>query len=213
MGRPENEGLWAMCALGQGLSDAGHHEDALSAQEAELSLGRRLGASENHMIAVQTNLSNTYAALGRVEEATRMARDVYSGRLKLSGEEHLDTVIAANNYASSLGELKRFEEARSLLRKTVPVARRVLGDDDLITISMRRNYAMMLYKDASATLNDLREAVATLEDVERTARRVLGGAHPTTSNVEKNLRAARAVLAAREAKATDVITPGGTRDG
>ena len=32
-----------------------------------------------------------------------------------------------------------------------------------------------------ATLDDLREAVRTLEETERTARRVLGGAHPFTA--------------------------------
>ena len=42
---------------------------------------------------------------------------------------------------------------------------------------------MALYFDAAATLDDLREAVATLEDAERIARRVLGGAHPLTVNV------------------------------
>ena len=49
-----------------------------------------------------------------------------------------------------------------------------------------------------AKLRELREAVATLEDTERTARRVLGGAHPFVSNVEGALRDARAVLHARE---------------
>ena len=34
-------------------------------------------------------------------------------------------------------------------------------------------------EDDAATLDDLREAVTTLEDAERIARRVLGGAHPT----------------------------------
>ena len=63
---------------------------------------------------------------------------------------------------------------------------------------MRRNYAQSLYKDASATLDDLREAVRTLEDVERIARRVLGGAHPLTSAIELNLQNARAALRARE---------------
>ena len=63
---------------------------------------------------------------------------------------------------------------------------------------MRLNYARALYNDDAATLDDLREAVTTLEDAERTARRVLGGAHPTTSNVEQPLRDARAALAARE---------------
>ena len=63
---------------------------------------------------------------------------------------------------------------------------------------MRKIYAKVLYSDAAATLDDLREAVTTLEDVERTARRVLGGAHPTTEGIERDLRKARAVLGARE---------------
>ena len=40
-------------------------------------------------------------------------------------------------------------------------------------------YGQAVYKDPSATLDDLREAVKTLEDAERgIARRVLGGAPP-----------------------------------
>jgi len=49
-----------------------------------------------------------------------------------------------------------------------------------------------------ATLNDFREAVTTLEDTERIARRVFGGAHPLTRGIEQNLRNARATLAACE---------------
>ena len=45
-------------------------------------------------------------------------------------------------------------------------------------------YATALYQDAGATLDDLREAVTALEDSEQTARRVLGGAHPTTKAIE-----------------------------
>ena len=67
---------------------------------------------------------------------------------------------------------------------------------------MRWSYAEMLFKDDSATLDDLREAANTLEDSERIARRVLGGAHPLTVDVESNLREARAALRAREAPAT-----------
>ena len=63
---------------------------------------------------------------------------------------------------------------------------------------MRGVYAVTLYLDPAATLDDLREAVTTLEDVERTARRVFGGAHPSTSSIEQSLRNARAALAARE---------------
>ena len=42
------------------------------------------------------------------------------------------------------------------------------------------------------------EAVTTLEDTERTARRVLGGAHPTTVDIGTILRDARATLRVRE---------------
>ena len=52
--------------------------------------------------------------------------------------------------------------------------------------------------DASATLDDLREAVTTFEDTARIARRVFGGAHPITVRNERSLRNARTVLRARE---------------
>jgi len=62
----------------------------------------------------------------------------------------------------------------------------------------RSVYAEALFYDSGATLDDLREAVATLEDTERTARRVLGGAHPVTTEIERHLRNVRATLRARK---------------
>ena len=59
-------------------------------------------------------------------------------------------------------------------------------------------YAQSLYWDAGASLDDVREAVTTLEDAERIARRVLGGSHPTTGGIERALRSARTALRARE---------------
>ena len=50
----------------------------------------------------------------------------------------------------------------------------------------------------AATLDDFREAVTTLEDAKRIARRVFGGAHPLTGAVEDSLQEARDELAARE---------------
>ena len=52
--------------------------------------------------------------------------------------------------------------------------------------------------DPGATLEDIREAVTTLEETERTARRVLGGQHPLTTEIEKSLQNSRAVLRAHE---------------
>ena len=53
--------------------------------------------------------------------------------------------------------------------------------------------------DTGATFDDLREAINTLEEIEPTARRVLGGAHPITTGIEQNLQDARVALRAREA--------------
>ena len=61
-------------------------------------------------------------------------------------------------------------------------------------------YAAALYEDNDTTLDDLREAVTTLEDAERIARRVLGGAHPIVVDMEWSLRNARAALRAHEAQ-------------
>ena len=110
-----------------------------------------------------------------------------------------DDVGAANNYADSLVSLERFEETKVLLRKTIPVARRVLGERNERTIKMRWTYAEALCRADGATLGDLREAVTTLEDAGRIARRVLGGAHPITGWVEASLHNARASLHTREA--------------
>ena len=115
------------------------------------------------------------------------------------GEEHEATLHAANNYAGSLRILKRFEEAKSLLRTTLLVVRRVLGESELM-LWMRWTYARALYENPSCTLDEAREAVTTLEDVERTSRRVLGGAHPFTKTIERHLRALRAALRARLAR-------------
>jgi hypothetical protein len=184
----------AMSVLGNGLFATDHHEDALTVQEAELSMKRRIGASEHNILVVQSNIAGTYATLGRLEEASRIVRDVYSGHLKLDGEDCDRTHNAASNYAASLLGLKRFKEAKSLMRKAMPVARRVLGQDDQLMLRMRSTYAEALYKDPAATLDDLREAVTENEVLERTARRVLGGAHPLTLRAVSNLRNAREAL-------------------
>ena len=137
-----------------------------------------------------------------------MGRNVYNGYLKLTGEESRDTLLAALNYAVSLNNLDRFEEAKSLLRKTIPVTRRVIGDGHELTLKMRWNYAQSLYKDAGATLDDLREAVGTLVETARTARRALGGAHPFMMSIEHGLQQSREVLRARDGGDVSAVRAG-----
>ena len=97
------------------------------------------------MLSEQNNLANTYQNLGRHEEALSIQRDVYSVRVKLNGEEHRYTLVAANNYAWGFCHLRRFEEAKEVLRKIMPVARRVLGESSDLTLRMRWVYARALF--------------------------------------------------------------------
>ena len=89
------------------------------------------------------------------------------------------------------------------------------GPNDSVTLRMRSAYAQTLYKADGATLDDLREAVTTLEETERTARRVLGGAHPIAEGIESALQNARAALRVRDngvsaiRDAVEAMTPGG----
>ena len=83
------------------------------------------------------------------------------------------------------------------------MVQRVLGTNHDYTLKMRWLYAQALYMDDVATLDDLREALTTLEDSERIARRVFGGANPITAGIEVALRDARAALRARETPSSD----------
>jgi len=215
-GRPEADTArqLAMNLLGVGLYQAQHLEEALSVREAAFSMARRLGGPAEHILTLQGNLANLYGQLGQKEQALRLRRDVYAGTLRLHGEENEHTLIEANNYAMNLLDLRRFEEVKPFLRKMLPVAQRVLTDSHLITLKMRCCLAMVLHDSASATLDDFREAVTTLEDVGRIARRVLGGAHPFVGLTELRLRNARATTRARElnvsslADELEAMTPG-----
>ena len=198
VGRPMGDEVvhLAMGALGNGLYEVGHDEDALSVREADVSLKFRLGVSEERILATQSNIAQTYMQLGKLNDACRLMHYVYSGYLKAHGEEDRRTLLAASNYAASLTVVERLEEANSVIRNVMPVAQRVLGNDDEVTLKMRMNHANWLVEDPNATIKNLNEAIDTLEEIEPTVRRVFGIAHPFMADVERSLEYSRATLRA-----------------
>ena len=109
-----------------------------------------------------------------------------------------DKYWEAKKLISKFAALRPTSQAKGLLRKVTPVARRVLGNSNEITLRMRWCYATALIMADGSTLDDLRESVTTLEDAERIARRVFGGAHPLAMDIGLVLRNARAALHAIE---------------
>ena len=75
---------------------------------------------------------------------------------------------------------------------------RVMLHHGHITLTLKEVYAEALYKDDGATLGNLREALTMLEDIERTARRVLANLHPRVRSIEESLESVRAALRDRE---------------
>ena len=69
----------------------------------------------------------------------------------------------------------------------------------MLTLQMRWIYARALCLHDRATLDDLREAVETLESVARLWARVFGASHPETPNIQLALNKAREALATRAA--------------
>ena len=67
-----------------------------------------------------------------------------------------------------------------------------------ITLPPGEERAFLLYQYDGASLDDLREAMATLEETAPIARRVLGESHPVTMGIEGALRNVRAALRARD---------------
>ena len=120
-----------------------------------------------------------------------MRQDTYSGWLKLKGDAHEETLREATSCAITLSNLHRYAEAKALLRKMIPVARRVLAESDDLQFRMRMACNRALCEDPAKTLDDLREAVSMLEEIEPTARRVLGGAHFIVEEIERRLPPSR----------------------
>ena len=160
----------------------------------ELARASRFSSRLRFIIGFGVRLGRGAAHVGLRGVARRRSRDWLhrDAAAVLNGVEHENTLIAANNYADSLNSLKRFKEAKALMRKTIPVARRVIGESHDLTLRIRWTSALALYGDG-----DLREAVMALEDIERIARRVMGGANPITVGIEENLQLARAKLLAQ----------------
>ena len=221
LGRPEEH--WtrssAMTQLGHGLDEVNLHEERLGVLEAELSICRRLGASEDAILCIQQNLAACYFELEREADGLEIERQIYQRRLALGGIDDDKTLLAAANVAISLVALEQWAEAKALVRKVIPAARRALGRDHEYTMKLDSALTVALYQDDDASLGELRQAVSIAEVASRRARRVYGNLHPLAETLAEDLDHARETLARRTGggdvrsirEAVEAMTSGGAR--
>ena len=77
------------------------------------------------------------------------------------------------------------------MRTRIPVAERSLGREHYIYFRLRWLYAVSLGDAADATLDDLVQAEALLDDTYTRCRRVMGDRHPDTPRIHETLLAIR----------------------
>ncbi|MFG2525915.1 tetratricopeptide repeat protein [Streptomyces sp. NPDC048527] len=109
----------------------------------------------------------------------RIARAAWSGTL---GEDHPDTLAAANRLAGCLVGLRKYAEARDLFADLLPRCERALGWEDPLTLTVASNLCGCL-----SALGAHEEARQKCEDVLRRSRLALGPDDPRTLRAASNL--------------------------
>ena len=149
----------------------------------------------------------SYYHLGRIEDALRLQREVYTGWQILSVSSEVlsssalreavgdSLAISVGNLTELLVAAREFEEAQSLAREKLPAIIDRHGPDDALTLEVRTWYARALFRAGDAAEDDVSEAEEVLEDVLLRSKRVLGDSHPDTERARKFLEEVRSARA------------------
>jgi tetratricopeptide (TPR) repeat protein len=143
---------------------------------------RGYGFTHPRSLSIRNNLAVTIRQLGGINEAAQLHAEVLEARLKVSGAEDRDTLVAASNLAEALLVQGKLAEARSLQEKTLETSRRVLGENDLGTLLQENNLGVIL-----SAQGDFSGARKLLEKALSSRKRILGPRHGDTSASAFNL--------------------------
>jgi tetratricopeptide (TPR) repeat protein len=137
--------------------------------------GRRLevGGEEGLWLLHQAALY--LGSRGQYRQALTLNEQVLTGRRRLLGDDHPQTLASMNNLAETRRELGDLQGARDLHEQTLAARRRMLGNDHPDTLTSMNNLGATRRK-----LGDLRGARDLLENTLAARRRVLGNDHPDT---------------------------------
>jgi serine/threonine protein kinase/Tfp pilus assembly protein PilF len=144
--------------------------------------------------SVRTSIGLTYLRLGRHPEAEPHLRRAFELYREVSGEEHPDTLSAANDVARLLMARGEFSEAEPLFRQNLEARRRVLGPDHPDTLTALNNLALSLKLQKK-----LAEAEPLYRESLEACGRLMGGDSLHTLRAVNNL----AVLLQEQGKLTE----------
>ena len=154
--------------------------------------GRLLGPDHPRTLRSSNYLASAYRGAGRLVEAIPLYERTLAGRERLLGPDHPSTLRSSNYLASAYREAGRLAEAIPLYERTRAGWRRLLGPDHARTL-LSSSYLASAY----CQVGRLPEAIPLYEQTLARCTRALGSDHALTSDVRRNLSAARALMAGR----------------
>ncbi|MGD2110334.1 MAG: serine/threonine-protein kinase, partial [Phycisphaerae bacterium] len=132
--------------------------------------------------AIRMTLGTTYQSLGKYDAAEPHLSRALELHREVLGEEHPETLVAANKLARLYAHEGLSDEAESLYLKTLELRRRVLGEDHPHTLISINNLALLYTEQGRYDV-----AEPLLVDLLAKRRRLLGPEDPNTFNSMVNL--------------------------
>ncbi len=167
---------WLACAACGYLLARGDTRSALElASDLRQQWRDRLGADQEHVLAITHYLAWALHEMGRYAEARDLNQDNVDRHRRILGEDHPLTLTTANQLVNDLRFLGEVQAARDLAQDALDRRRRVLGADHPDTL--------ISASELAANLSDLGEVQAARDlnqDTLDRRRRVLGADHPDT---------------------------------
>ena len=166
--------LLSVSAVGtEALLGAGRLAAAQKLAQASVAAAAFLRQDDPAALTARGYLARTLVRRGRSGDAETIYRELLADRIRVQGEDHLDTLATRHDLAAALGVQGRFGEAEQLYRRLLGADYRLRGPDHRETLAARYNLARMIgLQGRYAEADTLSRQVLDVQ------RRVLGPDHP-----------------------------------
>jgi CRP-like cAMP-binding protein/tetratricopeptide (TPR) repeat protein len=166
--------LLTVSAVGtEALLSAGRLAAAGKLAQASVAAATFLSRDDPAAMTARGYLARTLVRRGRSADAETIYRELLADRLRVQGEDHLDTLGTRHDLAAALGVQGRFGEAEQLYRQLLGDDYRLRGLEHRETLAARYNLARMIGLQGRYA-----EAEELGREVLDAQRRVLGPDHP-----------------------------------
>ena len=175
--------LLMVSAVGtEALLGAGRLAAAEKLARASVAAATFLSRDDPAAMTARGYLARTLVRRGRSGDAETIYRELLADRLRVQGDDHIDTLATRHDLAAALGVQGRYGDAEQLYRQLLADDDRLRGPDHRETLAARYNLARMI-----GLQGRYREAEEMGRQVLDSQRRVLGPDHPDCLASRQNL--------------------------